>query len=59
METMGGYCGYLASMAGMAGGADAAYINEERFGIKQLTKDMDIMISKMEKGQVFREECSK
>ena len=59
METMGGYCGYLASMAGMAGGADAAYINEERFGIKQLTKDMDIMISKMEKGQVFRKECSK
>jgi len=54
VETMGGYCGYLASMAGMAGGADAAYINEERFGIKQLTKDMDIMISKMEKGQVFR-----
>ena len=59
METMGGFCGYLASMAGMAGGADAAYINEERFGIKQLTKDMDIMISKMEKGQVFRKECSK
>ena len=34
METMGGYSGYLATMAGMAGGADAAYINEEKFGIK-------------------------
>ena len=34
VETMGGYCGYLATMAGMAGGADAAYINEEKFGIK-------------------------
>ena len=34
VETMGGYSGYLATMAGMAGGADAAYINEEKFGIK-------------------------
>ncbi|NXW56252.1 PFKAM protein, partial [Eurystomus gularis] len=25
IETMGGYCGYLATMAGLAGGADAAY----------------------------------
>lgn len=36
VETMGGYCGYLATMAGLAGGADAAYINEERFSIKDL-----------------------
>merc|ERR1712045_1065902 len=54
VETMGGYCGYLATMAGMGGGADAAYINEEKFGIKDLTRDMDILISKMEHGQVFR-----
>ena len=33
---MGGYCGYLATMAGLAGGADAAYIFEESFGIKDL-----------------------
>ncbi len=28
IETMGGYCGYLATIAGLAGGADAAYIFE-------------------------------
>ncbi|KAK7069806.1 hypothetical protein SK128_026059 [Halocaridina rubra] len=34
VETMGGYCGYLATLAGLAGGADAAYIYEEQFGIQ-------------------------
>lgn len=34
VETMGGYCGYLATLAGLAGGADAAYIYEEAFGIQ-------------------------
>ena len=33
---MGGYCGYLATMAGLAAGADAAYIYEEKFSIKDL-----------------------
>jgi 6-phosphofructokinase 1 len=33
---MGGYCGYLATMAGMAGGADAAYIYEDPFSITNL-----------------------
>uniref|UniRef100_A0A669BM21 6-phosphofructokinase n=1 Tax=Oreochromis niloticus TaxID=8128 RepID=A0A669BM21_ORENI len=36
VETMGGYCGYLATMAGLAAGADAAYIFEEKFDIKDL-----------------------
>lgn len=36
VETMGGYCGYLATMAGLAAGADAAYIFEENFNIKDL-----------------------
>jgi len=36
IETMGGYCGYLATMAGLAAGADAAYIFEEDFSIKDL-----------------------
>ena len=48
------YCGYLATMAGLAGGADAAYIHEEKFGIKDLMKDLDILSYKMDKGQVFR-----
>ena len=29
VETMGGYCGYLASLAGLAFGADSVYINEK------------------------------
>ena len=33
---MGGFCGYLATMSGLAGGADAAYIYEEKFTIKDL-----------------------
>ena len=41
-------------MAGLAGGADAAYIHEEKFGIKDLMKDLDILSYKMDKGQVFR-----
>ena len=36
VETMGGYCGYLATMAGLAAGADAAYIYEDKFNIKDL-----------------------
>ncbi|KAL0191370.1 hypothetical protein M9458_014068, partial [Cirrhinus mrigala] len=36
IETMGGYCGYLATMAGLAAGADAAYIFEDPFGIHDL-----------------------
>ena len=36
IETMGGYCGYLATMAGLSGGADAAYIYEEKFTIADL-----------------------
>lgn len=51
---MGGYCGYLASMAGLAGGSDAAYIHEEKFGIKQLMEDLEIMSNKMTEGKIER-----
>jgi len=54
VETMGGYSGYLATMAGLAGGADAAYIPEEKFGIQDLMKDLDIMALKMDKGHIYR-----
>lgn len=36
VETMGGYCGYLASSTGIAVGADAAYIFEDPFNIHDL-----------------------
>uniref|UniRef100_A0AAQ5ZR67 6-phosphofructokinase n=1 Tax=Amphiprion ocellaris TaxID=80972 RepID=A0AAQ5ZR67_AMPOC len=39
IETMGGYCGYLASVGGLAAGADAAYIFEEPFDIRDLNAE--------------------
>lgn len=50
IETMGGYCGYLATLAGLAGGADAAYIYEEKFTIKDLQQDVYHMATKMAEG---------
>ncbi|XP_049954432.1 ATP-dependent 6-phosphofructokinase [Schistocerca serialis cubense] len=50
IETMGGYCGYLATLAALAGGADAAYIFEEKFSIKDLQQDVYHMASKMAEG---------
>lgn len=50
IETMGGYCGYLATLAGLAGGADAAYIHEDYAGIKDIISDVDHMIAKMKEG---------
>lgn len=54
IETMGGYCGYLATMAGLAGGCDAAYIHEEPFNIHELLRDLEIMQNKMNKGRIER-----
>lgn len=39
VECMGGNCGYLATMAALASGADAAYIFEEKFTLKDLQVD--------------------
>ncbi|XP_064480198.1 ATP-dependent 6-phosphofructokinase-like isoform X2 [Ornithodoros turicata] len=50
VETMGGYCGYLATLAGLAAGADAAYIYEEPFSIKDLMGDVQHMQTKMAEG---------
>ncbi|XP_039752376.1 ATP-dependent 6-phosphofructokinase isoform X3 [Pararge aegeria] len=60
VETMGGYCGYLATLAGLAGGADAAYIYEEKFSIKDLQQDVYHIASKMtggiQRGLILRNE---
>uniref|UniRef100_A0A452R7W8 Phosphofructokinase, muscle n=1 Tax=Ursus americanus TaxID=9643 RepID=A0A452R7W8_URSAM len=47
IETMGGYCGYLATMAGLAAGADAAYIFEEPFTIRDLQANVEHLVQKM------------
>uniref|UniRef100_A0A3Q1B4X9 ATP-dependent 6-phosphofructokinase n=1 Tax=Amphiprion ocellaris TaxID=80972 RepID=A0A3Q1B4X9_AMPOC len=47
IETMGGYCGYLASVGGLAAGADAAYIFEEPFDIRDLQANVEHLTEKM------------
>lgn len=60
IETMGGYCGYLATMAGLAAGADAAYIYEEKFGIRDLEANVEHLVEKMKstvkRGLILRNE---
>ncbi|KAG5282406.1 hypothetical protein AALO_G00055630 [Alosa alosa] len=60
IETMGGYCGYLATMAGLSAGADAAYIYEEKFGIAELEKNVRHLTEKMKttvkRGLILRNE---
>nr|XP_022904145.1 ATP-dependent 6-phosphofructokinase isoform X1 [Onthophagus taurus] len=62
VETMGGYCGYLATLAGLASGADNAYIFEEKHAIKDLHIDVEHMGTKMaggvQRGLVLRNEKS-
>ncbi|GAB1611013.1 ATP-dependent 6-phosphofructokinase-like [Argonauta hians] len=61
VETMGGYCGYLATMAGLAGGADAAYIYEESMTITDLRNDVFHLKNKIkeigvQRGLILRNE---
>ncbi|KFD72511.1 hypothetical protein M514_15347 [Trichuris suis] len=50
VETMGGYCGYLATLAGLASGADNAYIFEQSFGVDDIKNDVNAIAQKMDKG---------
>ncbi|KAI1891179.1 hypothetical protein AGOR_G00162270 [Albula goreensis] len=60
IETMGGYCGYLATMAGLASGADAAYIFEDAFNIHDLEINVEHLVEKMKttvkRGLILRNE---
>ncbi|XP_026151138.1 ATP-dependent 6-phosphofructokinase, liver type isoform X1 [Mastacembelus armatus] len=62
VETMGGYCGYLATSTGIAVGADAAYIFEDPFTIHDLKANVEHLTEKMKKdiqrGLVLRNENS-
>uniref|UniRef100_A0AAR2JLE4 6-phosphofructokinase n=1 Tax=Pygocentrus nattereri TaxID=42514 RepID=A0AAR2JLE4_PYGNA len=62
IETMGGYCGYLATMSGLAAGADAAYIFEEKFNIRDLEVNVEHLVEKMKttvkRGLILRNENS-
>ncbi|XP_065115314.1 phosphofructokinase, liver b [Paramisgurnus dabryanus] len=60
VETMGGYCGYLATTTGIAVGADAVYIFEEPFSIHELETNVEHLTDKMkndiQRGLVLRNE---
>ncbi|KAM6980155.1 LOW QUALITY PROTEIN: phosphofructokinase, muscle b [Aplochiton taeniatus] len=60
IETAGGYCGYLATMAGLSSGADAAYIYEEPFSIHDLEMNVEHLVEKMKttvkRGLILRNE---
>ncbi|CAH1772407.1 unnamed protein product [Owenia fusiformis] len=60
IETMGGFCGYLATLSGLAGGADQAYIFEEHFEIKDLQADVAHLGTKIadgiQRGLIIRNE---
>ncbi|XP_036418312.1 ATP-dependent 6-phosphofructokinase, platelet type [Colossoma macropomum] len=62
IETMGGYCGYLATVGALAAGADAAYIYEESFSIRDLQTNVEHLTEKMktsiQRGLVLRNENS-
>ncbi|XP_064183630.1 phosphofructokinase, liver b [Anguilla rostrata] len=62
VETMGGYCGYLATTTGIAVGADAAYVFEEPFNIHDLKTNVEHLTEKMkndiQRGLVLRNEKS-
>lgn len=64
IETMGGYCGFLATLSCLAGGADAAYIHEEKPTIVELQRDVSYLVEKfkkrhLQKGMLVRnEKCS-
>ncbi|KAL8602724.1 hypothetical protein ACOMHN_062938 [Nucella lapillus] len=61
VETMGGFCGYLATMSALATGADAAYIFEDKFSVVDLEEDVNhlkdkILNAGVQRGLVLRNE---
>ena len=62
VETQGGNCGFLASMAGIAAGATCAYIPEEGINIDLLSKDCKHLVKQFREGAnqgrvILRNEC--
>ncbi|MBP9805829.1 MAG: 6-phosphofructokinase [Candidatus Accumulibacter sp.] len=51
VETMGRYCGYLALMSGLAGGAERVYLHEEGVTLKDLQADVEQMTEAFRSGR--------
>jgi len=51
VEVMGGYCGYLALMSGLATGAERVYLHEEGLNLKDLQNDLEDLIKGFSHGK--------
>ena len=51
VETMGGYCGYLTLMGGMATGAERVYLHEEGISLQDLERDVDHLVRGFQEGK--------
>ena len=51
VETMGGYCGYLALLSGISGGAVRVYLHEEGVTLAKLADDVEQMVDSFAAGQ--------
>jgi 6-phosphofructokinase 1 len=51
VETMGGYCGYLALLGGLSGGAVRVYLHEEGITLEDLADDVERMVASFRVGQ--------
>jgi 6-phosphofructokinase 1 len=51
VETMGGYCGYLTLMGGLATGAERVYLHEEGITLQDLQDDVDHLVTGFSQGK--------
>jgi 6-phosphofructokinase 1 len=51
VETMGGYCGYLTLMGGLATGAERVYLHEEGITLQDLQDDVDHLVTGFNQGK--------
>jgi 6-phosphofructokinase 1 len=51
VETMGGYCGYLTLMGGLATGAERVYLHEEGITLEDLQDDVNHLVTGFKKGK--------
>ena len=51
VQTMGGFCGYLALLGGLSGGAVRVYLHEEGITLQELADDVERMVESFRVGQ--------
>jgi 6-phosphofructokinase 1 len=51
VQTMGGFCGYLALLGGLSGGAVRVYLHEEGITLAELAADVERMVTSFRVGQ--------